>query len=158
MTVRVGIGFDAHRLIEGRKLVLGGETIDYPLGLDGHSDGDALLHAVTDALLGSVAAQDIGMLFPADDPRWSGQESRTFLDKAVAVVKEKGYRVQQLDIVVIASEPKIAEYVSSIRQRVASILGILPEDVGLKATTTDKMGFTGRGEGIAVQAVVTVTA
>ena len=158
MTVRVGIGFDAHRLIEGRKLVLGGETIDYPLGLDGHSDGDALLHAVTDALLGSVAAQDIGMLFPADDPRWSGQESRTFLDKAVAVVKEKGYRVQQLDIVVIASEPKIAEYVSSIRQRVASILGVLPEDVGLKATTTDKMGFTGRGEGIAVQAVVTVTA
>ena len=158
MTVRVGIGFDAHRLIEGRKLVLGGETIDYPLGLDGHSDGDALLHAVTDALLGSVAAQDIGMLFPADDPRWSGQESRTFLDKAVAVVKEKGYRVQQLDIVVIASEPKIAEYVSSIRQRVASILGILPEDVGLKATTTDKMGFTGRGEGIAVQVVVTVTA
>ena len=98
------------------------------------------------------------MLFPADDPRWSGQESRTFLDKAVAVVEEKGYRVQQLDIVVIASEPKIAEYASSIRQRVASILGILPEDVGLKATTTDKMGFTGRGEGIAVQVVVTVTA
>ncbi len=158
MTVRVGIGFDAHRLIEGRKLVLGGETIDYPLGLDGHSDGDVLLHAVTDALLGSVAAPDIGMLFPADDPRWSGQESRTFLDKAVAVVEEKGYRVQQLDIVVIASEPKIAEYASSIRQRVASILGILPEDVGLKATTTDKMGFTGRGEGIAVQVVVTVTA
>ena len=158
MTVRVGIGFDAHRLIEGRKLVLGGETIDYPLGLDGHSDGDVLLHAVTDALLGSVAAPDIGMLFPADDPRWSGQESRTFLDKAVSVVEEKGYRVQQLDIVVIASEPKIAEYASSIRQRVASILGILPEDVGLKATTTDKMGFTGRGEGIAVQVVVTVTA
>ena len=158
MTVRVGIGFDAHRLIEGRKLVLGGETIDYPLGLDGHSDGDVLLHAVTDALLGSVAAPDIGMLFPADDPRWSGQESRTFLDKAVAVVEEKGYRVQQLDIVVIASEPKIAEYASSIRQRVASILGILPEDVGLKATTTDKMGFTGRGEGIAVQVVVTGTA
>ena len=157
MSSRVGIGFDAHRLVEGRELVLGGEHIDYERGLVGHSDGDVLLHALADALLGSVAAPDIGALFPSGDPAWKGVSSQQFLEKARAVVEEKGFRVHQVDVVVIAEAPKLAAYVPSIRDRLALILGIPLESVGLKATTTDGMGFTGRGEGIAVQAVATVT-
>jgi len=156
--IRVGIGFDAHRLVEGRALVLGGERIDYPRGLEGHSDGDALLHALTDALLGSVAAADIGALFPPGDPKWKDAESRLFVERAVSIVNERGYRVSSIDVVVIAEAPKLAPYVDSIRARLAGLLGITQADVGLKATTTDGMGFTGRGEGIAIQAVVTVTA
>jgi 2-C-methyl-D-erythritol 2,4-cyclodiphosphate synthase len=155
--VRVGIGFDAHRLVEGRPLVLGGERIDYPRGLEGHSDGDALLHALTDALLGSVAAADIGAQFPPGDPKWKDAESRLFVERAVAIVGERGYRVSSIDIVVIAEAPKLAPHLASIRERLSKLLGIEPGAVGLKATTTDGMGFTGRGEGIAVQAVVTVT-
>ena len=157
MSSRVGIGFDAHRLVEGRELVLGGEHIDYERGLVGHSDGDVLLHALADALLGSVAAPDIGALFPSGDPAWKGVSSQQFLEKARAVVEDKGFRVHQVDVVVIAEAPKLAAYVPSIRDRLSLILGIPLESVGLKATTTDGMGFTGRGEGIAVQAVATVT-
>ena len=157
-TVRVGIGFDAHRLVAGRILVLGGKTIDYPLGLAGHSDGDALLHAVTDALLGSVAAPDVGAQFPPEDPRWKDAPSRLFVEGAVAIVAERGYRVSAVDVVVIAEKPRLSSYVTSIRERLAALLGIDPGDVGVKATTTDGMGFTGRGEGIAVWAAVTVTA
>ncbi len=157
MNVRVGIGFDAHRLVEGRELVLGGERIDYERGLVGHSDGDVLLHALADALLGSVAAPDIGALFPSGDPAWKDVSSQQFLEKARAVVEEKGFRVHQVDVVVIAEAPRLAAYVPSIRDRLAVILGIPLESIGLKATTTDGMGFTGRGEGIAVQAVATVT-
>jgi 2-C-methyl-D-erythritol 4-phosphate cytidylyltransferase/2-C-methyl-D-erythritol 2,4-cyclodiphosphate synthase len=155
--VRVGLGFDAHRLVEGRVLVLGGERIDYPRGLEGHSDGDALLHALTDALLGSVGAPDIGALFPPGDPQWKDAESRRFVERAVAIVGERGYRVSSVDVVVIAEAPKLAPHVAAIRERLSKLLGIEPGAVGLKATTTDGMGFTGRGEGIAVQAVVTVT-
>lgn len=158
MSTRVGLGFDAHRLVEGRALVLGGERIDYERGLEGHSDGDALLHALTDALLGAVAAPDIGALFPPGEPEWKGASSQLFLEKARALVEEKGFRVYQVDVVVIAEAPKLAPYLPSIRERLAGILGISPESVGLKATTTDGMGFTGRGEGIAVQAVATVSA
>lgn len=157
MSTRVGIGFDAHRLEEGRELILGGERIDYERGLEGHSDGDALLHALTDALLGSVAAPDIGALFPSGDPEWEGASSQLFLQKARAVVEEKGFRVHQVDVVVIAQAPKLASYLPSIRDRLAGLLGIPTDSVGVKATTTDGMGFTGRGEGIAVQAVATVT-
>lgn len=155
--VRVGIGFDAHRLVEGRALILGGERLDYPRGLEGHSDGDALLHALTDALLGSIGAPDIGSLFPPSDPKWKNAESRLFVERAVALVGERGYRVSSIDVVVIAEAPKLSPYVASIRERLAKLLGIEPGAVGLKATTTDGMGFTGRGEGIAVQAVVTIT-
>lgn len=158
MTVRVGMGFDAHRLVVGRELILGGQRIDYPSGLDGHSDGDALLHAVTDALLGSVAAPDIGALFPSEDPQWKGASSLVFLEKARCVVEEKGYRVHHVDVVVIAEAPKLAPYTATIRNRLADVLGVPVESIGLKATTTDGMGFTGRGEGIAVQAVATVVA
>ncbi len=157
MSTRVGIGLDAHRLAPGRKLVLGGETIEYERGLEGHSDADALLHALTDALLGAVAAPDIGSLFPSSDPRWKGASSQLFLEKACVVVQEKGFRPQQVDVVVIAEAPKLSAYLPSIRARLSAILGIPEDAVGLKATTTDGMGFTGRGEGIAVQAVVTVT-
>ena len=157
MSIRVGIGFDAHCLVEGRELVLGGERIDYERGLVGHSDGDVLFHALADALLGSVAAPDIGALFPSGDPAWKGVSSQQFLEKARAVVEEKGFRVHQVDVVVIAEAPKLAAYVPSIRDRLSVILGIPLETIGLKATTTDGMGFTGRGEGIAVQAVATVT-
>lgn len=156
MSVRVGMGFDAHRLVPGRKLVLGGEAIDYELGLEGHSDGDALVHAVVDALLGSVAAPDIGTLFPPGDPQWKDASSRLFLEKARGIVEAKGYRVQHVDVVVIAEAPKLAPYVSSIRRRLSDALGIPVDAVGMKATTTDGMGFTGRGEGIAVHAVATV--
>jgi 2-C-methyl-D-erythritol 2,4-cyclodiphosphate synthase len=156
MTVRVGMGFDAHRLVAGRKLVLGGETIVYDRGLDGHSDGDALMHALTDALLGSVAAPDIGALFPPGDPEWKDAPSQLFLEKARRVVEEKGYQVHQIDVVVIAEAPKMASYLPSIRERLSTILGVPLDCVGLKATTTDGMGFAGRGEGIAVQAVATV--
>ncbi len=157
MSIRVGIGFDAHRLAPGRKLVLGGETIEYERGLEGHSDADVLLHALTDALLGAVAAPDIGSLFLASDPQWEGASSQLFLEKARTVAEEKGFRPQQVDVVVIAEAPKLSAYLPSIRTRLSEILGIPEDAVGLKATTTDGMGFTGRAEGIAVQAVVTVT-
>ncbi len=153
---RVGIGFDAHRLAEGRALVLGGVTLDYPKGLLGHSDGDALLHALADALLGAVAAPDIGALFPPGDPQWKDAASSTFVARALSMVKERGYRVASVDVVVIAEQPKMAPYVSAIRARLAGLLGIAEEAIGLKATTTDGMGFAGRGEGIAVQAIASV--
>ena len=157
MTTRVGVGFDAHRLVRGRALILGGVPIDYERGLEGHSDGDALLHALTDALLGAVAAADIGSLFPPDDPQWKGAASAQFLEKARAVVEEKGFRVHHVDVVVIAQAPKLAPHLPAIRARLAEVLGIPGDAVGLKATSTDGMGFTGRGEGIAVHAVATVS-
>jgi 2-C-methyl-D-erythritol 2,4-cyclodiphosphate synthase len=153
---RTGIGIDAHRLVPGRPLVLGGERIAYPRGLEGHSDGDALLHALTDALLGSVAAPDIGALFPPGDPKWKDADSARFLERAVRIVADRGYRVSSVDVVVVAEAPKLAPYLPSIRERLSKLLAIEPGAVGLKATTTDGLGFTGRGEGIAVQAVATV--
>jgi 2-C-methyl-D-erythritol 2,4-cyclodiphosphate synthase len=143
--------------VEGRALVLGGETIDYPLGLAGHSDGDALLHALTDAVLGAVAAPDIGSLFPPGEPEWKDAPSRIFLERAVAVAAERGFRVSSMDAVVIAEKPRLAPYLPAIRKRLSGLLGIELDAVGLKATTTDGMGFAGRGEGIAAQAVVTLT-
>ena len=155
-TVRIGMGFDAHRLVAGRALILGGVEIPHDRGLEGHSDGDALLHALTDGVLGAVGAPDIGSLFPSRDPRWKDASSRIFLDKARQVIFEKGYRVVQVDVVLIAEEPRLAEHFDSMRTKIAEILGLSVEDVGVKATTTDGMGFTGRREGIAAQAVVLV--
>ena len=155
--MRVGIGFDAHRLVDGRRLVLGGLPIEHGRGLEGHSDGDAVLHALADALLGAVAAPDIGSLFPSTDPQWAGASSDRFVREACRIVASRGLRVEHVDLVIIAAEPRLAPHVDSMRARLAEILGIEPDSVGLKATTTDGMGFTGRGEGIAVQAVATVT-
>lgn len=151
--MRVGMGLDAHRLVPGRRLVLGGCPIEHDKGLEGHSDGDALLHALTDAILGAVAAPDIGSLFPPGDPRFEGADSALFLAKAVEVAAERGYRVSSVDVVVIAQEPRLSPHVPRLRARLAELLSIEEDAVGLKATTTDGMGFTGRGEGLAVQAV-----
>jgi 2-C-methyl-D-erythritol 2,4-cyclodiphosphate synthase len=148
------MGFDAHRLVAGRKLMLGGVEIPHDRGLEGHSDGDVLLHALTDAVLGAVGAPDIGSLFPSGDPRWKQASSRIFVDKARQVIVERGYRVVQVDAVLIAEEPRLAAHFDSIRSKIAEILGLSVEDVGVKATTTDGMGFTGRREGIAAQVVV----
>ena len=156
METRVGIGFDAHRLEEGRPLILGGEVVEHPLGLAGHSDGDALLHALTDALLGSVAAPDIGSMFPSGDAEWKGAESSIFVERAVVVVAERGFRVQQIDGVILAEEPQLSNYMDAIRSRLAALVGITESSVGLKATSTDRMGAIGRGEGVAAQVVVTV--
>jgi 2-C-methyl-D-erythritol 4-phosphate cytidylyltransferase/2-C-methyl-D-erythritol 2,4-cyclodiphosphate synthase len=134
--------------------MLGGVEIPHDRGLEGHSDGDALLHALTDAVLGAVGAPDIGSLFPSGDPKWREAPSRIFLDKAKAVAGEKGHRVTQVDAVLIAEEPRLAGHFDSMRSKIAEILGLAVEDVAVKATTTDGMGFTGRREGIAAQAVV----
>lgn len=156
MGYRVGIGFDAHRLTEGRALVLGGIPIPHERGLEGHSDGDVLLHAVTDAILGAVGAPDIGSLFPSHDPRFQGTSSRLFVERAVAVAAERGFRLAQLDTVILAEEPRLAERYAALRHSLAEIAGLSEDAVSVKATTCDGMGFIGRGEGIAAQAVVLV--
>jgi 2-C-methyl-D-erythritol 2,4-cyclodiphosphate synthase len=156
MSYRVGLGFDAHRLVPGRPLILGGVEIPHDRGLEGHSDGDALLHALTDALLGAVGAPDIGSLFPSGDARWKQASSRIFVEKALEVIRERGYRVAQVDVVLVAEEPRLASHFDSIRSRVAGLLGLKVDEVGIKATTMDGMGFTGRREGLAVQAVALV--
>lgn len=157
MSFRIGLGFDAHRLVEGRDLMLGGVTIPHSRGLEGHSDGDALLHALTDALLGAVGAPDIGSFFPPSDNRWKHAPSRLFVETAVKTLEERGYRVQQVDTVIIAEEPRLADHFERIRSNMAQLLGIPTEDVGVKAKTTEGMGFVGRREGIAAQAVALVT-
>ncbi|HXV59699.1 MAG TPA: 2-C-methyl-D-erythritol 2,4-cyclodiphosphate synthase [Vicinamibacteria bacterium] len=154
--MRVGVGFDAHRFGEGRDLILGGHRIEHNRGIEGHSDGDVLLHALTDAILGAVAAPDIGALFPSDDPQWRGVQSSLFLSRALEIAKQTGYEVSSVDAVVIAQEPRLSEHIALIRRSVARLLGIPESAVGLKATTTDGMGFIGRCEGIAVHAVATL--
>ena len=156
MTFRVGIGVDAHRLAPHRKLVLGGIEIPFESGLVGHSDGDVLLHALTDALLGAVAAPDLGSLFPPDDARWKAAASRIFVEKGVRIVEEKGYRVVQVDAVIVAEEPPLAMHYDAMRGEMADMLGIPRDAVGVKAKTSDGMGFTGRKEGIFAQAIVMV--
>ena len=153
MSYRVGLGFDAHRLAPGRPLVLGGVRIDHDRGLAGHSDGDVLLHAICDALLGAIAGPDIGSLFPPSEERWRSAPSSIFLERAAGLVKASGYRVVQLDAVVIAEEPRLAPHYQLMRSRIAEILKIPERQVGLKATSCDGLGFSGRGEGIAAQSV-----
>jgi 2-C-methyl-D-erythritol 2,4-cyclodiphosphate synthase len=156
MNIRVGIGFDAHQLATDRKLFLGGIEIPHALGLLGHSDGDVLLHAITDAILGAVGAPDMGALFPSRDPRFQGAASRVFVAKALELLGEKGYRIVQVDTVVVAEEPRLADHYDAIRLGVAALLKIPADAVGVKAKTTDGMGFTGRKEGIFAQAVALV--
>jgi 2-C-methyl-D-erythritol 2,4-cyclodiphosphate synthase len=153
---RVGIGYDSHRFAEGRSLVLGGVVIPHPVGLAGHSDADAVAHALTDALLGAAALGDIGSMFPDSDPAWEGADSIALLQAAVARLAEHGWHPVQCDITVIAQAPKLAPYVPQMRARLASALGVAPGDVGLKGKTNEAMGFIGRGEGVAVIAVATV--
>ncbi len=152
--LRIGTGFDVHALVEGRRLILGGVTIPHSHGLEGHSDADVLLHAVTDALLGALALGDIGHWFPPGDPRYAGADSAALLAQVVAEVGRKGWRTANLDCTVIAERPRLAPHVPAMRARLAGILGVELECVSVKATTSEGLGFTGRGEGIAAQAIV----
>jgi 2-C-methyl-D-erythritol 2,4-cyclodiphosphate synthase len=154
--MRIGQGFDAHALKAGRKLVIGGVTIPHDKGLDGHSDADVLLHAICDALLGAAALGDIGRHFPDSDARYKGIDSRQLLRETAALLKKNGWRVVNLDTTVIAQEPRMAPHIASMVANIAADLGVPPRDVSVKAKTTEKLGFTGRAEGIAAEAVVLI--
>lgn len=149
---RIGNGFDVHRLVEGRKCIVCGVEIPSPLGLLGHSDADVALHALTDAILGAAAMGDIGMHFPDTDPQWEGADSRRLLRGALAIVAQKGFAPANVDITIIAQAPKMLPYIERMRRNVADDLGLPLDCVSVKATTTERLGFTGRGEGIAAQA------
>lgn len=152
--MRIGHGYDAHRLVEGRRLVLGGVDIPYERGLDGHSDADVLLHALADALLGAAALGDIGKLFP-DNAAWTeGMESRLILKGAAQAVRKAGYEIENCDCTILAQRPKLAPFIAQMRQNIAETLEIELSAVSVKATTEEHMGFTGSGEGMAAHAVV----
>lgn len=153
---RVGFGFDVHPFEEGRPLYLGGILIPSQLGLAGHSDADVLLHAVTDAIFGAIGSTDIGQHFPNTDPRWKGCASSVFVREAVEEARQKGYAMVNVDCTILAEQPKISPHVVAIRENLASLLGISVDAISLKATTTEKLGFIGRGEGIAAMAIVLV--
>jgi 2-C-methyl-D-erythritol 2,4-cyclodiphosphate synthase len=150
---RVGTGFDAHALEEGVPLVLGGVRIDHPRGLAGHSDGDVLAHALTDALLGAAGLEDIGALFPSDDPKLAGADSLELLAQAWERIQADGWQLANADVVLVGEQPRLAPHRDEMRQRLAVALGVAPELVAVRATTTDGLGFAGRGEGLAAQAV-----
>ena len=154
--MRIGHGYDVHRLVEGRKLILGGVEIPFEKGLLGHSDADVLAHAVMDALLGAAALGDIGKLFPDSDPAYKGADSLELLRRVTAVLGENGYRVGNVDATVLAQRPKLAPHIPLMRERLAAAMGIDPGRVSVKATTEEGLGFTGTGEGIAVYAEVLI--
>ena len=150
---RVGQGFDVHRLVENRKLILCGVEVPYKLGLLGHSDADVAIHALIDALLGALALGDIGEHFPDTDPKWKGADSRELLKAVLALPEFAEWRISSVDVTVIAQRPKLGPYKELMRRQLAEVMGIPLERVAVKATTTEKLGFTGRGEGIAAAAV-----
>ncbi|MCL4469562.1 MAG: 2-C-methyl-D-erythritol 2,4-cyclodiphosphate synthase [Gammaproteobacteria bacterium] len=150
--MRVGQGFDVHQLVAGRKLIVGGVDIPYERGLFGHSDADVLLHAICDALLGAAGLGDIGRHFPDSDPRYKGIDSRHLLREVMQLLKDKGYGVVNLDATIIAQMPKMAPYTAQMVANIAADLEVAADCVNVKATTTEKLGFAGRGEGIAAQA------
>jgi 2-C-methyl-D-erythritol 2,4-cyclodiphosphate synthase len=147
-----GIGYDVHRLVPGRRLVLGGVEIPHELGLDGHSDADVLLHALCDALLGAAGLRDIGHYFPPGDSQWRGVDSRVLLRRVAELVAAEGWAVANVDIALVAERPRIGPHIDAMKQRIAADLGVAPARVGIKATTNEKLGFLGRGEGIAAMA------
>lgn len=153
---RVGNGFDVHRLVEDRRCIICGVDIPYNRGLLGHSDADVALHALSDALLGAAALGDIGKHFPDTDPRWEGADSRMLLREVVAILAHEGFRPLNADLTIIAQAPKMLPYIQQMRQNVATDLGLDIDRVSIKATTTERLGFTGRGEGIAAQASVMI--
>jgi 2-C-methyl-D-erythritol 2,4-cyclodiphosphate synthase len=157
MTMRIGTGFDVHALVEGRALILGGVAIPHPRGLAGHSDADVLLHAIADALLGALALGDLGAHFPDSDPRGTGADSRALLRHVAALVADLGWDVGNVDATIIAQAPKLAPFVAAMRANVASDLRCGLARISIKATTTERLGFAGREEGIAAEAVVLVT-
>lgn len=154
--MRVGIGYDVHKLVDGRELILGGVKIDCDKGLLGHSDADVLLHAIMDALLGAAALGDIGRHFPDTDERYQGISSERLLKRVSVLLKEKGYRVGNVDAVIVAQKPKLAPYIEQMREKIANALSVEVDQINVKATTEEGLGFTGSGEGIASQAVCTL--
>lgn len=151
--MRIGIGYDVHKLASDRKLIIGGVEIDYPLGLLGHSDADVLIHAVMDALLGAAALGDIGKHFPDTDERYKGISSVSLLERVGELIRENGYKIENIDAIIVAQMPKMAPHIEKMRQNIAEALCIETEAVSVKATTTERLGFEGRGEGISSQAV-----
>ena len=154
--VHVGIGYDVHALVAGRKLVLGGVDVPHAKGLDGHSDADALMHAITDAVLGAIGEVDIGHFFPNTDHRWHGVQSRIFLEEAAKQVRARGGRIVNIDASLMAEAPKIYPHIQQMKANIATALGLDPKKIGVKATTNERMGFIGREEGIAAMAVASV--
>ena len=154
--IHTGIGYDVHQLAPGRKLVLGGVEIPHSMGLDGHSDADALMHAITDAVLGAIGDVDIGHLFPNTDPAWKNAPSKIFLEEAARRVKARGGRIVNVDATLAAEQPKIYPHIQPMKANIAAALGIPVTKVGVKATTNETMGFVGRQEGIAAMAVAAV--
>ena len=153
---RTGSGFDVHAFAAGESLWLGGILIPHERGLSGHSDADVALHALTDALLGAIGAGDIGEHFPPSDPQWRGAASSRFLEHARSLVEQRGGRIDHVDVTIICEAPKIGPHKAAMRERIAGLLRLPPDRVSIKATTTERLGFTGRGEGIAAQAIATV--
>jgi 2-C-methyl-D-erythritol 2,4-cyclodiphosphate synthase len=154
--VHVGIGYDVHALVAGRKLILGGVEIPHPKGLDGHSDADALMHAICDAVLGALGEEDIGHFFPNTDPRWKNAPSKIFLEEAAGQVAKRKGKIVNVDATVIAQAPKIYPHLAEMKKRIADALGVSEKQIGVKATTNEKMGFVGREEGIAALAAASV--
>ncbi len=155
--MRVGMGYDVHRLVEGRDLIMGGVKIPYEKGLLGHSDADVLLHAISDALLGAAALGDIGKHFPDTDPAYKGISSLLLLEKVGDLLEEKGYLIENIDATIIAQAPKMRPHIDTMRENIAGALHISPEQVNVKATTEEGLGFTGSGEGISSQAICLLT-
>lgn len=156
MKLRIGNGYDIHRLVSGRPLILGGQRLEHPegLGLDGHSDADVLVHAVMDALLGALSLGDIGRHFPPEDPRWKGADSLELLERVMELISLQGWSVINVDTVVVAERPKLKPHIEAMRAAIAARMGVEPWQVGVKATTNEGLGPTGREEGIACHAVV----
>ncbi|WP_078429463.1 2-C-methyl-D-erythritol 2,4-cyclodiphosphate synthase [Alkalihalobacterium alkalinitrilicum] len=152
--IRVGQGFDVHQLVEGRPLIIGGIEIEHEKGLLGHSDADVLLHTIVDAALGAIGEGDIGKHFPDTDPEFKDADSAKLLEHVWKIVKEKGFTLGNVDCTIIAQQPKMAPYILQMRERIAELLEAKVDQVNVKATTSEKLGFTGRGEGIAAQAVI----
>ena len=155
MTLRIGNGYDIHRLVDGRPLILGGQRLEHPdgVGLDGHSDADVLVHAIMDALLGALSLGDIGLYFPPTDPQWKGADSLELLRQVVALIQQRGWQVVNVDSVLIAERPKLKPHIEAMRTAIAMAMGIAPDQVGVKATTNERLGPEGREEGIACYAV-----
>lgn len=154
--MRVGLGYDVHKLVEGRDLIMGGVKIEHSKGLLGHSDADVLLHAIKDAILGAAALGDIGKHFPDTDDRYKGASSIKLLAEVNRIIKEKGYKVNNIDSTIIAQAPKMAPHIKKMRENIANTLEVSIDDINVKATTTEKLGFTGRGEGIAAEAIASI--
>ena len=155
---RIGNGYDVHRLVKGRKLILGGVDIPHSLGLDGHSDADVLCHALCDSLLGASGAGDLGKYFPDTDNKWKGVSSLVLLEKSGELVTERGYEIANIDTTIVAQQPKLGPHIESMTTNIAEILKINPHQVNIKATTTERLGFAGREEGIAAYAVALLQA